>query len=91
VTHRLSRNGRSGLMYAQQQADAVIPPRLPMYGNADFNTDALVDEPDIFRMSIHELVDTTGGISPLMNYVYGPEEETSEGRITRPYNSSTRH
>ncbi|XP_060864597.1 LON peptidase N-terminal domain and RING finger protein 1-like [Metopolophium dirhodum] len=94
VTHRFNRNGHSGLMYARQQSDAAIPPpqyRLPMDRNADFNTDFLVDESEIFRMNLHDTVVSTGGVNPLMSYVYGPEEQTSNTRITRPYNSSTRH
>jgi len=94
VAHRLSRNGLSGLMFAQQVDNVFIPPpqyQLPMNPNVDFNTDVLFDESEIFRMNLHDTVVSTGGINPLMSYVVGPEEQTSNRRMTRPYNSSTRH
>jgi len=68
-----------------------VTDRLNMRSISTFNGYVRVNESDIFGMNLHDTVVSTGGVDPLMSYVVGTEEETSNRRITRPYNSYTRH
>ncbi|XP_029344720.1 E3 ubiquitin-protein ligase RNF8-like [Acyrthosiphon pisum] len=67
------------------------PHRLNRRSTRTFNAQVLVDESELFRMNLHDTVVSTGGVNPLMSYIGDAEEYTFNRRITRPYNSSTRH
>ncbi|KAL4135567.1 hypothetical protein QTP88_007167 [Uroleucon formosanum] len=89
ATSRFSRRGLSG-MYPQQRALSPSEYQFPMNENADFNTDVLYDESDIFRMNLHDTVVSTRGVNPLMSYAVRPEERTSNRRTNRSYNNTRR-
>jgi len=54
----------------------------------DIDEDMIVEESEMFRMNLHDTVVSTRGVNPLMSYVVGAEEQTSNESITRPRNSS---
>ncbi|XP_015363450.1 PREDICTED: LON peptidase N-terminal domain and RING finger protein 1-like [Diuraphis noxia] len=54
----------------------------------DIDEDMIVEESEMFRMNLHDTVVSTRGVNPLMSYVVGAEEETSNESMTQPRNSS---
>ncbi|KAL5238468.1 hypothetical protein ACI65C_005878 [Semiaphis heraclei] len=56
--------------------------------NDDIDEDMIVEEAEMIRMNLHDTVVSTRGVNPLMSYVVGAEEQTSNGSIAQPRNSS---
>jgi len=56
-------------------------------GDDDIDEDMIIEEAEMFRMNLHDTVISTRGVNPLLSYVVGAEEQTSNGSITQPRNS----